>query len=304
MSRIKNQHYVPKFYLRNFCKKQEQIAVFDKVTQKSYYTSISNVANEKYFYDDEKLDEATQVNQFLEKYFHPLENRIAVLLKDLIGSFDKNEFNCLDQDSRIDLSLYLIYQFARTKEYREQLNQTIKTFTQTVADEFVKQQGGNPEDFEIVTDDKILHVEMLLKEDTIDRFAEIIYNHIWIFLVNESILNFITSDHPFVKKKNIYHPIRSFNGLRSPGIEIAFPLSPKYCLAIAERSYFKLFEGFDGKLMPANNDNVLHYNSLQIINSYRFVYSKENEFSLAREIVNEEPEIANPLRSRIGIHKY
>ena len=146
MSRIKNQHYVPKFYLRNFCKKQEQIAVFDKVTQKSYYTSISNVANEKYFYDDEKLDEATQVNQFLEKYFHPLENRIAVLLKDLIGSFDKNEFNCLDQDSRIDLSLYLIYQFARTKEYREQLNQTIKTFTQTVADEFVKQQGGNPEE--------------------------------------------------------------------------------------------------------------------------------------------------------------
>jgi len=244
MSRVKNQHYVPRFYLKNFCKKHEQIAVFDKVTQKSYYTSISNVANEKYFYDDEKVDEATQVNQFLEKYFHPLENRISVLLKDLIESFGKNEFICLDQDSRIDLSLYLIYQFARTKEYREQLNQTIKTFTQKVADEFVKQQGGNPEDFEIVTDDKILHVEMLLNEDTIDKFVEIIYNHIWIFLVNESNLNFITSDHPFVKKKNIHHPIRSFNGLRSPGIEIAFPLTPKYCLLIAERSFFKPFENY------------------------------------------------------------
>ena len=304
MSRVKNQHYVPRFYLKNFCKKPEHIAVFDKVTQKSYYTSISNVANEKYFYDDENVDKATQVNQFLEKYFHPLENRIAILLKDLIGSFDKNEFICLDQDSRIDLSLYLIYQFARTKEYREQLNQTMKIITQTVTDEFVKQQGGNPEDFKIVTDDKILQVEMLLNEDTIDRFAEIIYNHIWIFLVNESKISFVTSDHPFVKKKNIYHPVRSFTGLRSPGIEIAFPLNPKYCLSLAERTFFKFFESFDGKLMPASYDNVIHYNSLQIINSYRFVYSNDNEFSLAKKIVNEEPEITNPLRSRIGVNKY
>ena len=56
--------------------------------------------------------------------------------------------------------------------------------------------------------------------------------------------------------------------------------------------------------MPANYDNVLHYNSLQIINSYRFVYSRENEFSVAKEIVNEEPEIGNPLRSRIGVNKF
>jgi len=55
--------------------------------------------------------------------------------------------------------------------------------------------------------------------------------------------------------------------------------------------------------MLANYDNVIHYNSLQIINSYRFVYSSENEFSMAKEIVNEEPEIGNPFRSRIGVHK-
>ena len=242
MSRVKNQHYIPKFYLRHFCKKHEQIAVFDKTTQKSYYTSISNVANENYFYDDEKVDEATQVNQFLEKYFHPLENRISVLLKDLIGSFDKNDFNSLDHDSRNDLTLFLIYQFMRTKEYREQINQLTKTFTQTVADEFVKQQGGNPEDFEIVTNDKILHIEALLRDENIDELADILYNHIWVFLENQSNTVFITSDHPFVKKANIHHPFRSFNGLRSSGIEIAFPLSPKYCLMLADRSFLNFLK--------------------------------------------------------------
>jgi hypothetical protein len=303
MGLTKNQHYVPKLYLRNFCNSKKQIASFDKTNQNSFFTSIDNVANENYFYDNEYIDQATKVEQFLEKYFHPLEDRIAILLRKLIKSFDEGSFTILDLDSRIDLSLFLIYQFARTKEYREGLNQTIKLVMQTVADEFIKQQGGDPNNFEIVTDDKILHTNMLLSGDKVDELAEILYNHVWIFLVNKSNAEFITSDNPFVKKANIHHPIRSFSGLKSPGIEIAFPISPKYCLLIVERSFIKLYEHFDGKLMPAIYENVIHYNSLQIINSYRFVFSATNDFELAKDIIKDEPEIANPNRPRIGIHK-
>ena len=185
------------------------------------------------------------------------------------------------------------------KRYRESLNQTVKLVTQTVADEFVKQQGADPNKFEIITDDKILHTNMLLQDDIIDELAEIIYNHVWIFLVNKSDTVFITSDSPFVKKANISHPFRSFSGLKSPGIEIAFPISPKYCLSIVEKKFIKILEHFDGKLMHASYENVIHYNSLQVINSYRFLYSVNNNFEMGKEILRDEPSLADPKRVRI-----
>jgi len=116
MSLVKNQHYVPRFYLRNFCNSKEQIVSFDKINQRCYFTSIKNVANENYFYENEFIDQKANVEQYLEKYFHPLEDRIAKLLRKLIRSFEDDSFIILDQDSRADLSLFLIYQFVRTKE--------------------------------------------------------------------------------------------------------------------------------------------------------------------------------------------
>jgi len=300
---IKNQHYVPKFYLKNFRFSKNQVAVFDKTTKKSFISALENIANENYFYDDEDIDKQTETKQFMEKLFHPLEDRIAQLLPKLIESLDNNTFSTLNSDLRLDLAFYIIYQFCRTKEFRVQINQMTKLITQTIADEFVKSQGGNPEDFEIETNDKVLHIDFLLNNDLIDTFIEDIFKHIWIVLENKSEVPFLTSDHPVVKRANIVHPVRSFSGLRSPGVEIAFPISPKYCLLLAERSYAKIFEPFDGKKMPSNKDNVLCYNSLQIIDSYRFVFSSQQDFKMAEEMIDENPGVADINRARIGVNK-
>src|SRR5580698_8543943 len=49
-----HQHYVPQLLLRNFAvgsKRNRQVWVFDKQSEKSFRTSIRNVANEGHFYD-------------------------------------------------------------------------------------------------------------------------------------------------------------------------------------------------------------------------------------------------------------
>jgi hypothetical protein len=92
MSKIKNQHYVPKFYLKNFLNSSGKIFVFDKSTGKIFGTNVENVANENYFYDISELDEKTGIDQFLEKHFHPLETKISELLKKLIDELRSKTF--------------------------------------------------------------------------------------------------------------------------------------------------------------------------------------------------------------------
>ena len=53
MKRIKFFHYVPQFYLRNFCisGSENGILCFDKLTSKIFPSDIRNVGGAKDFYD-------------------------------------------------------------------------------------------------------------------------------------------------------------------------------------------------------------------------------------------------------------
>jgi Protein of unknown function (DUF4238) len=48
---VKNQHYVPQFYVREFADSNKQLCVYDKCTDKVFPNAVKNVAHESYFYD-------------------------------------------------------------------------------------------------------------------------------------------------------------------------------------------------------------------------------------------------------------
>ena len=111
-------------------------------------------------------------------------------------------------------------------------------------------------------------------------------------------------------------------GLAVKGIEIYFPLSRKLSLGIFCRSheelihaaYFKylivreaglledleknkediagvkrLMHGLEtGKAIQSQQENVINLNSLQVIYSSRFIYSGNNNFELARDMLKTE----------------
>jgi hypothetical protein len=51
MPGTKKQHYVPQFYLKRFADARKRIYVFDKLTKRSFLASVTDIANERYFYD-------------------------------------------------------------------------------------------------------------------------------------------------------------------------------------------------------------------------------------------------------------
>jgi hypothetical protein len=111
---VKNQHYVPKFLLKNFSSHSgTHIWTFDKIAVAKKWKaidelSIKSVASDEYFYDrgvDHEHDS-------FEYQLGQIENGIAPIISRLISSHDLFQ---LSGDEKELLALFISLQMLRTK---------------------------------------------------------------------------------------------------------------------------------------------------------------------------------------------
>jgi hypothetical protein len=307
--KTKKQHYVPQKYLEAFAR-GGRLNVFDKTTGATFHSSVRDAASPRFFYDIPELDEATGVSQALEKFFWPFETTAGCVLVALRSSLESGEFVTVTDAQRIDLSLFLALQMIRTPEAREYFVQLSLALHKEAFLAWVREQRHESQvdraSFELeMTEEQQLrtHARHLLDHELRNRIAEIIYQHAWVVLENPFPMPFICSDHPACNHGTVSHPVRSMEGLASFGAEILFPLSPTHLLLIADWRAFPQAARLDGRLSILKTyDNVIYYNHWQVRHSLRFLYSIELEFSLARSMIEECPELANPRHHRIRVH--
>jgi len=139
----------------------------------------------------------------------------------------------------------------------------------------------------------------MLDTDILAALTATLQQHIWIVGVNETDLPFFTSDHPVVRIPHLKDAVLSLSGLRSPGIEIAFPLGPKYILMLCERTVHNAAVNLDRKRLSMTRDNLTYYNSHQVRQSTRFVYSRTSSFDLRREMLLQDPRLSEIDRPRV-----
>ncbi len=114
-------------------------------------------------------------------------------------------------------------------------------------------------------------------------------------------------------------------GFAVPGVELQLPLSSKLNLwIICPTLYAKFEEGYqtalnlkwrhdqssplidsaidrveqirDGKPAALSEDNVIHYNSLQVMFSDRFVYSRDGDFELVKRMILDNEKYRRGIR--------
>jgi hypothetical protein len=90
-------------------------------------------------------------------------------------------------------------------------------------------------------------------------------------------------------------------GIASEGVEIIFPLSPKYALILAERTFFESFGKPDGGGVHLTEKSVQYFNYLQVRDSHRQIYSISPDFQLAEQICRDCPEICLPSKETFNI---
>jgi len=293
MNKVKTQHYVPRFYLKNFMSSDNKIFVYDKTTEKVFQTAVENIACENYFYDSKKLESEFHKEQYLEKFYSSIESKFAPFYLDFVSKIESKEKEKITEEDKKAFANFLVLQIDRTKEHREMSRQSYSVIKEQLIEKGFTKQQLIDFGFELENPDpKDLHIESILSGDEMRAtLAEILENHIWILVENTTNQPFYTSDNPIAKIANIKNEYISYDGYGSEGIEIIFPLNSNYLFVLCEREYFKNFEQIENsKLTITNVENVNYYNSLEIIRSYRQIFSCEDSFKIISELkkVNSE----------------
>ncbi len=229
----------------------------------------------------------------------------------------------------LELSYYIALQYSRTEETRISIEHMTEALVKQVSDitlenidklendatlmekmgednfkllsESVKNGKFTKDSYTIAINEtytKIQHIQQLFK--ITESIADIIVNYKWTILVNTTNIPFYTSDSPVIKKANMNNPFYS-NGFLSKGIELFFPISPKYAINVFEPSFLHENQPLllDINIAECSKENVIHYNDLLIQKSTSQVYSNINDFKWVVKRIKNTPEVANKSRKRV-----
>lgn len=271
MNRVKRQHFVPQFYLKYFIDAQSNIHAFDIVEQKQFATTTANIANDRSFYDNKPLEEFIGVEQAIEHAFANTEALAAEFFRKLVSTLDTDSLSSLTRDDYRQLADFITTQERRTPEARRLMEEIAKRTGQELVNDIQFQQAY-----------LLLHKDVLkVVEDWCDRY--------WIFWKNKTESNFYTSDHPVVRH---WHKEQKFE-------ELFFPITPKYGVSILFRDDLQqLAENRNVRELTEPEEVKKHYNFLMVTQCNRQVYSMDNDFGYAKELVKLNPTLTNPDRPR------
>lgn len=298
MSEVKMQHYVPRFYLKNFSvnpdRDSPQFYCYNKPDRRIFRTGIKNVAGEQYFYD-------TYGDQPFENFLAKMEGEFADAYRKILNGEDLGD---LTENDRTAIAYSVATQEHRTRVFRDEFMEGFeKLANQLRKFNLSEELEDQIEKFDKRDDDdtaRKLHKEFML--DAGWDFAEEIFDLKWILFKNQSDSKFWTSDQPITRYNRYDHDWKGSLGYRSKGIEIYFPLSPDICLSFVDSTHFA---GNPSKIQlgtsDRDQDHITLVNELQVKQSKRHIFSKSDSFGLADRILDKYPEFSNIDRERTVI---
>jgi hypothetical protein len=277
--KIRRQHYVPRFYLRNF---GNPLYCYDKTDDKVFKTGVENIAVESNFYGP-----AIKGQVSFESALSQMEGRYGSILSEII----KNEhLTDLTLENRLDLSGFITLQYLRSKEARTR----IEDMGNSLLDEVTKSLGIT--DFKVRYTDQHTQAMHMMNFKNFPYFAAIVSRMKMILVKNITGMSYWTSDNPTALWNEFDQFPFGNMGLASKGIEIHIPLTPKLGLIACDPI---AFHSLPDKMVDSHPDRIIRENWLQLQHSYRFIYSDNKHFPLAKKMLKKSPESRNPDRKRI-----
>lgn len=277
------QHYVPKFYLKNFSisNREDYICAYQR-NKKIFVTNIKNVAVEKNFYTF-KNKITGEMNDIVEKTFSLLEGKVSPLIKKLT----KTNYLKLTNGEKTLLSCFISILHLRNLSSKERLKNvhlemtkqvlTISAQNREFFKKHIKKAGIKIEGekgieefrkfllekkYELYSDDDsyFLAKSLILAQD----LAPVIFFKEWNILESDSSRVFVTSDNPvsLIRPRDLpqFYGVGFINGL------ITIPISPKRCLFLKNEKSSKNITRVNRKYVDFINRHTAFY-------SHKYIYS-------------------------------
>ena len=274
------QHYVPKFYLKNF---GELIFAFDKTTQEKFRTTPKNIGMENNFYGGE-IEGAPSLEQALSS----LEYDFSKSIHELI---EKENYQSLEDESKIRLHNFFSLQYLRTPGHRKEI---IEPYNYILKE--VSKSKGIEDANVVLTENGEIGIHLQSIQDYA-LYGMMIGRMKFVTIINKTPIPFWTSDNPICFDNFVPSAMGNL-GIISKGVQIHLPISPKIMLIAVDPIFFSEMPEVNEVY---NKKQILFENSLQAENSSRWVFSSTKKFYKLKNMLNEYPELKNPQRDRASI---
>jgi hypothetical protein len=297
----KKHHYVPQSVLRGFSSDQAQtrIYVFDKTTMRSFTSRIYDAGCENQF---NSIEVEGQTVSF-EGLFQTNDDQLARLLNTIRSNKSLAQ---LTPEDRIALSEVIAAQTIRTKMVRTTMRSIVQQLSESLRE--AGMDPGEVDGFSIPTDQEIKRAALASFLD-LQGIVGSLQEKRPILIHSSDSRVFWISDNPVVLHNSFPY---GEHGLNAPGIEVYFPVSSDlvlgfFCPSIGlkiqqllsierpgvhQQKYEEISRGLQqGNSVSMGLGTVQFLNELQVLSSSRFLYSSNDDFEQAREILERQPAV-------------
>ena len=271
------QHYVPKFYLKNF---GELLYAFDITTEEKFKTSPKNIAMESNFYGGE-----IQGLPSFEKALSDLEGNMATAIQELIKTRD---FQQLSKTSKVQIHIFLALQWLRTPGHKQE----IVEWYNFALNEVAKSKGFSDTNVRLTESSEVgVHLESI---KAYPLYASIISDMKITTMLNKTPIPFWTSDNPVCFDNFVPSGLGNL-GLIASGVQIHLPVTPDLMIVAFDPLFFNKFENVH---QVYNKQGIIFENFLQVQNSSRWMFSNTKKFYWLKKMLDSNKDLKDPNRKR------
>lgn len=259
----KNQHYIPKFYLRNFSfnNNQNQIGIFNLKNDFFYSTSkLKTQGSKNFFYGYDGLIEDT---------LSKMEGDISSTIKNIL---DNKTLPKKNSKEHVDLLVFV----ALTDLRNPMKIGNMKDMLSGMKEKLLEVEPNAEIENLIPT---FSHEEFI--EMSISSIPEMTFNIMdleYKLLINETEYPFISSDNPVVRYNQYLEKKRWPHGKCGYGViglQIFMPLNPNISIHFYDSAIYKVGNKKQKALIIKNNKDIDSINYLQFVNCIETIYFNE-----------------------------
>jgi hypothetical protein len=259
----KNQHYLPKFYLRNFSYKdnKKEVGIYN-IRKKFYYQTapLKTQGSKTFFYgEDGQIENALSV----------IESILSKEIHELVKTRKLPEHNTDGHK--------LLLQFMALTHLRNPIAiEGIKNSRKAVKEKILEMDPNAKVDDFIPEPTHEEAIAMSLS--TVNEIVDIISDLDYKLLVNKTDTKFISSDLPVVRY-NQFLEYKKWNhgktGYGNMGLQIFIPLSPELTIMFYDNKTYKVGDKKHKILELKNDKDIDKLNQLQYLNSLETLFFGE-----------------------------
>ncbi len=258
----KNQHYIPKFYLRNFSylNNQKQIGVYNTKNCKYIPTAkLKTQGSKKFFYGKDGV---------LEDHLSDLEGFLATSINTIVSS---SKLPKKDNQNYAFLLGFISITDLRSPVFLNMMKQMSNSmnFELNKLDPNFKEYS----DISKLNDETLIKMLLSMSSEVSNIISDLQAK----LLINQTNTAFISSDFPIIKYNQLLEKKDSSSktGYGVVGLQIIFPINDKLSVILFDNSVYKVGNKRDNHLIIKKEKDIDSLNLLQFVNCLTTIFFNE-----------------------------